>query len=366
MDFTLDDEQVALRDAVRGMLKDVDPTGLSERSDPWSGFAEMGLTALASAEDDGGSGAGPLEVAVVAEEVGRAGARVPFLESSVLAASLIASCGTPEQRAELIGGLADGSRVPVVAGLEPQSRWALAGGTTSYADGKVTGVKEPVTAGPRADVLLVTALIDDEHTGVFVVDAADAQITTYDTLDGRRASRIVLDGTPATPLGEAVDRTDEISLALATAQIAACAEALGAMDTALRLTTEYLRTRQQFGVTLNRFQSLTFRAADMYTQLELTRSMVSWATMVLAERGEDHVAVTEAAARAVLQTSRAGRLIGQEAIQLHGGIGMTQEYAVGHFTARLTALDHLFGDGRAQIGKLAERLTAHGVVDPLD
>ena len=137
------------------------------------------------------------------------------------------------------------------------------------------------------------------------------------------------------------------------------------MDTALRLTTEYLTTRKQFGLTLNRFQALTFRAADMYTSLELTRSIVTWATMVIADPSSSPEKVTEAARRAKLQVSKAGRHVGQEAIQLHGGIGMTAEYAVGHLTARLTAIDHLLGDGREQTAHLAQHLTDYGVVEPL-
>ena len=141
--------------------------------------------------------------------------------------------------------------------------------------------------------------------------------------------------------------------------------ALGAMNTALQLTTEYLKTRKQFGVTLNRFQALTFRAADMYMSLELTRSIVTWATMVLADPDQSPERKREAAARAKLQVSRAGRHVGQEAIQLHGGIGMTAEYAVGHYTARLTAIDHLLGDGRQQVRNLSRRLSEYGVVEPL-
>ncbi len=130
------------------------------------------------------------------------------------------------------------------------------------------------------------------------------------------------------------------------------------MDSALKLTTDYLTTRKQFGMTLNRFQALTFRAADMYTSLELTRSIVTWATMVLADPDADAEQKREAASRAKLQVSKAGRHIGQEAIQLHGGIGMTAEYAVGHLTARLTAIDHLLGDGRQQVKNLSRRLTS--------
>ncbi len=200
---------------------------------------------------------------------------------------------------------------------------------------------------------------------LFLVDGPETERTSYRTFDGGRAARIVFDQTPATPLGEGGDATEAVKDVIAAATVAYCHEALGAMDTALRLTTDYLTTRKQFGVTLNRFQSLTFRAADMYTSLELTRSIVLWATMVLADEHASAESKREAAARAKLQVSRAGRHVGQEAIQLHGGIAMTAEYVVGHLTARLTAIDHLLGDGRQQVRNLSRRLTSYGVVEPL-
>jgi alkylation response protein AidB-like acyl-CoA dehydrogenase len=133
------------------------------------------------------------------------------------------------------------------------------------------------------------------------------------------------------------------------------------MATALTMTSEYLKTRKQFGVTLNKFQALTFRAADMYVSLELARSTALWASMV-QEAGGD---VVQAADRARLQTSRASRHIGKDAIQLHGGIGMTAEYKVGHYTSRLTAIDHVLGDGDWAQARLAARVDAHETVDPL-
>jgi len=133
------------------------------------------------------------------------------------------------------------------------------------------------------------------------------------------------------------------------------------MQTALDETTEYLKTRKQFGVPLSTFQALTFRAADMYVELELARSMVSWATLVLLDGGN----ASEAASRAKLQVSKAGRHIGKEAIQLHGGIGMTAEYSVGHYMSRLTAIDHTLGDGRHHLARLAATLDDHTVIEPL-
>ena len=364
MDFTLDSEQTALRDAVRGLLKGYDAehrrqvTGEDPGFDEgmWTKLAEMGVLGLPFAEDDGGMGAGPAEVSVVAEELGRVIAPEPFVEAVVLAGGLVAACGSAEQKKEILGGLAAGELVPAFAWSDPSG---AEGGVTVEGD-TLTGVKEPVLNGGRADVFVVFA-----EGRLFLVQAADVERTTYTTFDGGRASRVSFDKSPAVPLGEGGDATEATKDVIAAATVAYCHESLGAMDSALRYTTDYLTTRKQFGVTLNRFQALTFRAADMYTSLELTRSIVIWATMVLADPESSAEKKREAAARAKLQVSKAGRHVGQEAIQLHGGIAMTAEYIVGHFTARLTAIDHLLGDGRQQVRNLSRRLTSYGVVEPL-
>ncbi len=364
MDFTLDSEQTALRDAVRGLLKGYDAEHRREvtRIDPgfdedmWSKLAEMGILGLPFPEDDGGMGAGQVEVSVVAEEFGRVVAPEPFVEAVVLAGGLVAACGSDEQKKEILGGISSGEIVPAFAWADPT------GGEQGVSvDGDtLTGVKEPVLNGGRADMIIVFA-----EGRLFLVDGAATERTSYRTFDGGRAARIRFDKTPATPLGDGGDATETTQSVIAAAQVAYAHEALGAMDSALKLTTSYLTTRKQFGVTLNRFQSLTFRAADMYTSLELTRSIVSWATMVLADEDVSPEKKREAAARAKLQVSKAGRHIGQEAIQLHGGIGMTAEYSVGWLTARLTAIDHLLGDGRQLTTQLARGLASYGVVEPL-
>jgi len=350
MDFTLDEEQEALRDAVRGLLKGYDPSIDADRrrqvtaEDPgfdeglWGRLAEMGLLGLPFDETDGGMGAGPVEVAVVCEEIGRVLAPEPYVATVVLAGGLVAALGSDEQRAELLGGLASGERL------------------LAFADGQVA---EPVIQGARADTIVWH--VDGE---VFVGPRPEG-VSAYRTHDGGRAARLELDRATVTPLGAGGDASEAVATVIARARIAACHEALGAMDAALRMTTSYLTTRKQFGVTLNRFQALTFRAADMYTALELTRSIVTWATMVAAESG-DPAAIREAAARAALQTARDARLIGQEAIQLHGGIGMTAEYAVGHYTSRLTALTHWLGGAADHTAALSATLTDHTVLDPLD
>jgi alkylation response protein AidB-like acyl-CoA dehydrogenase len=345
MDFTFDEDQIALRDAVRALLKGYDPEHRRQVTDAdpgfdeamWGKYAGMGLLGLPYAEADGGMGAGPVEVALAAEELGRVLAPEPYVASVVLAGGLVAAVGSDAQRAELLGELAAGERL------------------LAFAATSADGIAEPVIQGARADTIVWQ--VGNE---LFVSDRPEG-VVGYRTHDGGRAARLEFDAAAATPLGKGGDASAAIALVRAHAQIALCHEALGAMDTALAMTTSYLKTRQQFGVTLNRFQALTFRAADMYVSLELTRSIVIWATMVLAEGGD----AVAAAARAKLQVARAGRHIGQEAIQLHGGIGMTAEYAVGHYASRLTAINHWLGDGRHQVGVLTEGLGGHGVLDPL-
>ena len=376
MDFTYDDEQDALREAVSGLLAKAysgeqrravtatDP-GFDEKT--WSRLAEMGVLGLPFAEEDGGAGAGPVEVAIVAEEIGKVLAPEPFVETVVLAGGLVAAVGTAEQRAEVLSAVSEGSSVLAFAHAEPRARWSdSAAEVTATDDGgtwRLSGVKEPVVQGARADRLVVSALSGDA-TLLFLVDGgADGLTRTgYRTHDGGRAAKVAFDGTPATLLGEGTaDRTGDIARGLAAARIAYANEAVGAMDTALRMTTEYLKTRKQFGVTLNKFQALTFRAADMYVSLELARSAALWAVLVQDAGGD----VVQAADRARLETSRAGRHIGEEAIQLHGGIGVTAEYKVGHYTSRLTAIDHLLGDGDWALDRLAGRVDDHETVDPL-
>ena len=379
MDFTYDDEQTALRDAVRGLVgkaySDYEHRRQVTSEDPgfdektWQQMAEMGLLGLPFAEDDGGVGAGPVEIGIVCQELGRMIAPEPYLTAVVLAGGLVSAVGTADQRQEHLGALAGGEAVLAFAHAEPGRPYADdAESVTASQDGDawtLTGTKEPVPHGARADVLVVSATLPDGGTGLFLVPGDDAERTGYSTYDGGRAARVVLDGTAATPLGEAgLDVTSSIATVHDIGRVMAANQSLGAMQTQLKATTEYLTSRKQFGVTLNNFQALTFRAADMYTSLELTHSLVDWATMVVA--AGDPVEVADAAARVGLQVSRGGRHIGQESIQLHGGIGMTAEFRVGMITAHLTWLDHLLGDGAHHRTRLMSTVTDHGAIDPLN
>ena len=383
MDFELDSEQSALREAVRDLLTDTYPTteerraaqadepGFGEKA--WTQLAEMGVLGLPFGEDVGGMGAGPVEIGVVAEEFGRVLAPEPFVEAVVLAGGLVDAVGTPEQRGDLLPGLCDGASVFAFAHAEPGSRWsphAHAVRAEPAAGGwQLTGVKSPVVAGARADVLVVSAATD-AGTELFVVRGDAGRRESFVSTDGSRVATITFEATPAELLGRGgVDRTDDIGQALARARIASCREAVGAMERALWITVDYLKTRKQFGVTLSTFQALRFRAADMYVELELARSVALWATLVLDAAGEPGSdladAVLDAASRASLQVAAGARLVGQEAVQLHGGIAMTAEYSAGHYLARLLVLTHAHGDRTHHLGALAAGLRDHAWVDPL-
>ncbi|MBA2955948.1 acyl-CoA dehydrogenase [Nocardioides sp. MAH-18] len=380
MDFNYDEEQQALREAVRGLVgraySDFESRRRTVAEDPgfsekvWTQLAEMGILGLPFDEEHGGMGAGAVEIGIVAQELGRVLAPEPFLTSVVLAGGLVAAAGSDEQKVGLLGDLSSGASVLAFAHAEPGSRWqptASAVTATQSDDGwTLAGVKEPVLGGARADLLIVSAALPDGGTGLFVVTAEAPGLTRdgYRTHDGGRAAKVTFADTPADLLGdEAGDRSGIIARVLDIARIAACNEAVGAMEFSLETTAAYLKSRKQFGVPLNTFQALTFRAADMYVSLEQARSLATWASMVLDSQGGEDAAV--AAARASLGVSRAGRHIGQEAIQLHGGIGMTAEYSIGSYTSRLTALDHLLGDGNHHLGLLAANVSGYDEVDPL-
>ncbi|TCJ97504.1 acyl-CoA dehydrogenase family protein [Nocardia alba] len=369
MDFTFTAEQILLRDTVRSVLTRHYTTGRRAEviaGDPgwdptvWANFAEIGLLGLTVSVEDGGVGAGPIETMLVLEELGRTLAPEPVFDCALLPALVIGRAGTAAQRAALLAGIVDGERLFAFAHAEPGVRWPeLRPQTLAIADGDrwtLTGHKSPVPAGDRADTLIVSAVVPTGETALFLVDARAAAVarTAYRSYDGGRGAEIEFRGAPAELLGVDLDAAAIIDEAVITTQAALGAEAVGAMAEALRLTTEYLKTRKQFGVVLRTFQALTHRAADMYVSLELARSMSLYAAMSLA----DGVVDPTVASRAKRRIDLSGKHIGQEAIQLHGGIGMTAEYPVGHYTARLTTIEHTMGDAndhlRALSGPLSE------------
>ncbi|MBF6218105.1 acyl-CoA dehydrogenase family protein [Nocardia gipuzkoensis] len=366
MDFDLTDEQVMLRDTVRDLLartydaesrlKVVD-SELGWSRDVWRQLADLGVLGLSFAEEDGGVGAGPVETMVVLEEVGRRLAPEPILDAVLVPGGLIAAAGSAEQRQRILPEVASGAKLLAFAHAEPGVRWPSSEpATTAAAQGDsytLTGVKNPVPHGDSADELVVSAALPDGGVGLFLVapDATGVVRKSYRTVDGQRGAQLELTDAPAERLGEG-DAAEAIASVLTHAQASLCAESVGAMEEALRLTTEYLKQRKQFGVTLSKFQTLTQRAANMYVSLELARSMSLYATASLADGADDPVI----ASRARLQVGRAARHIGQEAIQMHGGIGVTAEYPVGHYVARLTAIERTLGSGLEHLRVLSSRV----------
>ncbi len=378
MDFTYDDEQLALREAVRGLLAttyaDHEARRRTVAEAPgfdralWGRLGDMGVLGLPFAEEHGGVGAGPVEIGIVCQELGRVLAPEPYLANVVHAGGLVAALGSPAQRSDLLGRLSAGEILLAAADASPgaRRRSGADGVHASVSDGTwaLDGVADPVVGGESADHLVVTAALPDAGTGVFVVAADAVERTGYAAPDLTRAASVRFHGSAATPLGEpGRDLAPSIATIRDLTRIMGANQALGVMQSQVRATSAYLTTRKQFGVTLNTFQALTFRAADMYVSLELAHSMVDWATMTIA--GRDRDAVADAADRVGLQIARAGRHIGQEAIQLHGGIGMTAEYAVGVGTAHLEVLDQWLGNAPHHLARLAARVTDHELVEAL-
>jgi alkylation response protein AidB-like acyl-CoA dehydrogenase len=364
VDFQLSDEQALLRDTTRDLLsRTYDPesrnkiieTDLGWSRDVWSQLADTGILSLGFEPDE----AGQIEIMVVLTEIGRRLAPEPVVHAALAPGALIAERGSDAQT-PLLDEVAAGQKLLAFAHLETGHRKPAASVATQAArqgdSWALTGTKNPVLAGDCADLLVVSAALPEGGTGLFLVKGEAVNRHPFATFDGQRGAQIELDSTPAEPLGDEVrDASPAICDAIIRIQSALCSEAVGAMEEALRLTTDYLKTRKQFGVTLNKFQALTQRAADMYVSLELARSMSFYAAMSIADGNLDPVI----ASRAKLQVGRSGRHIAQEAIQLHGGIGMTAEYPVGHYAARLTAIEHTLGSSQDHLQVLTDHIAVY-------
>lgn len=366
MDFQLSDEQALLRDTTRDLLsRSYDPESRNKvvGTDPgwsrevWGQLADIGILGLGFDPDE----AGQVEIMAVLTEIGRRLAPEPVVHAALGPGAIIAELGTGAQK-QLLDEVAAGQHLLAFAHTEPGIASTSDTRTSAVQQGDswvLSGRKNPVLAGDCADTLVVSATLPDGGTGLFLVDAATVNRHPYQTFDGQRGAQIDLEQAAGEPLGDdAAQSSAAIRNAVIRIQSALCAEAVGAMEEALRLTTDYLKTRKQFGVTLNTFQTLTQRAADMYVSLELARSMNFYAAMSIADGNLDPVI----AARAKLQIGRSGRHIAQESIQLHGGIGMTAEYPVGHYAARLTAIEHTLGSSQQQLHVLVEHVGDYQVV----
>jgi pimeloyl-CoA dehydrogenase small subunit len=376
MDFDLSDEQRLLRDSVGGLIEKEykfeqrkeyarEPLGYSEAR--WAQFAELGLLALPFAEAQGGIGATPVETMIVMEAFGRGLVLEPYLATIVLGGGLLRFAGSAAQLEEMVPAIAAGRLRLAFAHTERQSRYDLAdvAVTATPAPGGgfvLTGHKGVVLHGEGADRLIVSARSaggprEREGISLFLVDAkADGvSVQGYKTVDGLRAAEITLRDVRLGPdalLGPQDQALPLIERAVDLAIAALVAEAVGAMSVMHELTIEYLKTRKQFGVAIGAFQALQHRAVDMLVALEQARSMTMLAAMMAEAQDESERRRTIAAAK--VQCGRSGRYVGQQAIQLHGGIGMTDEYKVGHYFKRVTMIDTLFGDADHHLAAVAD------------
>jgi alkylation response protein AidB-like acyl-CoA dehydrogenase len=367
VDLNLSDEQRMLADTVNGLLeKKYDPnTRLALlQSEPgwsrdlWRQYADLGLLGLVFDEKYDGAGMGVDELSVVMEAFGRALVLEPYLATVVLGGGLVAAVGSPEQKAALLPGVAAGETLLAFAYTEAESRWSLTDiATTATANGDewtVSGEKIAVLGGDSADHFVVTARTDDGTVGLFLVEAAGVRRDPYALQDGQRAADVLFESAPASALGSPAEALDAVESVLDLGMAALCGEAVGAMDRMLWLTVDYLKTRVQFGQPIAVFQTLQHRAADMYVSLEQARSMAHVARLALADDDVERRRTMIRAAK--LQIDLAARHVAQEAVQLHGGIGMTMEYPVGHYLRRTAVMARTFAD----VDRLTELVGAAG------
>lgn len=324
----------------------------------WALFAELGWLAVPFGEDDGGLGGASVDLIVIMEEFGKANLVEPYLATAVLSGRLIAALTGGERKEELLGGIIGGERQLACAYAEENGRYNLARvSTRAVTDGDdvvINGKKVAVLNADNADRLLVVARESGEETdregvSVFLVDADSDGISrrAFPTIDGRRAAEVEFSKVriPASArLGEAGAALPALESVIDLATVASSAEAVGALEMLLQKTVEYSKTRTQFGVPIGSFQALQHRMADMFIECQLARSIVIMAAMQL-DSNEAAAVKARAVSAAKSRVGKAIRRVGQEAIQIHGGIGTTEELDVGHFFKRVTAIDLLFGDG---------------------
>ena len=362
MDFDFTDDQQQLRDAVRRWVdksygferrRSIAKAGFSRAA--YGELAELGLTGLYVPDAHGGLGMGPVEAMVALEELGR-GIVLEPLGQALVAAGVLNGYAPEPLKAAWLPRIADGSAIVVLAHQERAARYRLdvCAAQASRRDGawSVRGSKSIVPVGDQADALLVPAVADGRIALFLVERTADGvQSRGYSTQDGGRAAEVALADAPAALV--AADGLPVLEHAVDIGIAALCAEAVGTLDRTLELTAEYMNTRRQFGVPIATFQALRHRMADMKMQLELARSMSYYASLKLnaptAER-------RRAMARAKYQLGLAMRFVGQQSVQLHGGIGVTDEYVGSHYFKRLTQMEMTYGDSMHHLGEVSARM----------
>jgi hypothetical protein len=369
MDFEFTDDQVSLRDAVaKWVEKGFDfsrrhalAKAGGKTRDVYNELAELGLTGLAVPEQHGGMGFGAVEAMVVMEELGRGLVNAPYAAGALVAPTLLSAAPDALQAAWL-PKIASAEALVVLAHQERTARYRLNQVSTTATEGAkgwtLAGQKSVVPAADEADAFIVPARISGapdstEGIGLFLVEkgAAGTTVTGYPTQDGGRAGELKLANASATLI--TADGHALLEQAVDVGIAAACAEAVGAMDKMVAITVDYMNTRKQFGVTLASFQALRHRIADVKMQQELGRSMSYYASLKL---GEAPAQRRRALSQAKVQLGQSMRYVGQQCTQIHGGIGVTDEYISSHYFKRLTMLEMAYGDTMHHLGEVSARM----------
>lgn len=364
MDFSFTEEQTLLRDTVRKFVageydfetrRKVARSEAGWRPDVWKQFGELGLLGATVPEEFGGLGGGPVETMIIMEEFGRGLVIEPYLQSAVICANALKHGGSKTQKEQWLPSIASGEAIIAFAYAEPQGRYNLADLTTTAkkagAGFTLSGQKAVVIGAPFANYLLVTARTaggQRDAKGVTLLavpkDAKGVSTRDYPTVDGLRASEVTFENVEVSKdwiVGEVDNGLPLVERITDEAIAAVSAEAVGGMKVLLDTTVEYSKTRKQFGAPIGKFQVLQHRMVDMFMNYEQS---VSITYMVTLKLGEDAKERAKAASAAKVQIGKAGRFIGQQAVQIHGGMGMTDELNVGHYFKRLTMIDTQFGN----------------------
>lgn len=375
MDFSFSQEQKMLQDSVQRFIQNSYP--FEERQklirldegfsrDNWASFAELGWLALPFPEEAGGFGGTPIEMMILMEEFGKGLVVEPYLPTVILTGGLLAEAGTSAQKESVLAEIMAGTALGAFAFVEPQARFNLANvKTTATPDGDgyvINGFKGVVLGGPSADYLVVPARTSGDQTDedgitLFLLEAATSGISKrdYPTVDGHRGSEINFENVRVDAdavVGEVDKAFPLIEKIIDHAIMAIGAEAVGAMEVLYKATVEYCNAREQFGQPIGKFQVLQHRMVDMFMEYEQSKSLLYMAAMRLDE-GYD-LNARKAVSALKVQTGNSGRFVGQAAVQLHGGMGMTDELSVGHYFKRLTAIDALFGNVDHHLRKFAQ------------
>ncbi len=373
MNFSLNEEQIMLQDSIEKFIdNDYDfetrqeiaasDTGFSP--DVWRIFAELGWTAVPFSEDDGGFDGGAIELMVVMQLFGRGLVVEPYLANIVLAGGILRRTASPEQKKKWLHPVIAGELQATLAFVEPQGRYDIANIATVAAAGgdawTLNGSKGLVLNGGNAELYIVPARsggaqTDQDGITLFAVPADNDGITcnAYATVDGQQAAEVTFENVrvdDGAVLGEVGDGFAALDAVIDEATLAVCAEAVGIMQVLRDKTLEYSKNRIQFGVPIGSFQALQHRMVDMLTDCEQSVSLLLWATMVNASGSAD---AKRAISAIKYQVGTAGQKVGQEAVQIHGGMGVSWELDIAHYFKRLTAIGQMFGNSDWHLDKLA-------------